>query len=105
MANWSAMRARLADLEVAVETGDVPGQLRAGGQLAALVADVAQQPGTRRVGPRDQGDVLGGDSYRTCDVILDLIGSHQVEAPPAGVPWDGTWVRMLVEYLKALLRR
>ena len=104
MANWTQMRARLYELESAVRSGDVAGQLRAGGGLAVLVADVSQEPSTRRDGRRDQGDVLGGDCYRSCDVILDLLTLSPPATTPAGVPWTGSWVRELLSYLKSLLK-
>lgn len=105
MANWTQLRARLADLEGAVERGNTAEMLRAAGHVAVQAAELVATASQARQTDRGQGDIMGGDAYRRADVILDKLNALPAPATAVEFGFDPQWIRMLLEMLLALLKK
>lgn len=94
----------LAELEKSIDAGDVPGCLRSAGRLVELSAGLwTHKPAVDKAGVVMPEGGRGDRAY-DCERLVAKL-QHVIAAPSAsGLPWDGSLLRVILEFLMALLK-
>lgn len=97
------LRRPLQELEKAIDDDDKPAALRAGARLMELAGGLWNH----RPPLDDKGQFKSedgrGDRQQDCARCLAKLGTMSASSAAAGPPWDGSLLRMLLEFLMQLL--
>ncbi len=97
------MQQTLRDMIAALESDNYTAVTYAASRLVAPVGAIYSTPRPTTPHAQKSEDRICGPVVLLIHRALDVIGRKAVHAGLRGVPWDGTWLRLLLEFILAII--